>query len=109
MGYKYPQVLLKRVSSVLKLFFSFIWKKKKGGKKEHSGGSRVLLELSLKEMNTRGIRHKMFENKCTLYASARLYIFCLKINKRGTGNTYWQKQEQSCMMENGDRFGKVWV
>lgn len=46
------------------------------------------MELSLKEMNTRGIIHKMFENKCTLYASASLYIFCLKISKRGTGNTY---------------------
>lgn len=87
MGYKYPQVLLKRVSSVSKLFFSFIWKK--CGKKEHSGGSRVLLELCVKEMNTRGIRHKMCENKCALHASASLYIFCLKISKRGTGNTYW--------------------
>lgn len=33
MGYKYPQVLLKRVSSVLKLFFGLIWKKKKVGRK----------------------------------------------------------------------------
>lgn len=40
------------------------------------------MEFSLKEMNTRGLRHKMLVNKCTLYASASLYAFCLKISKR---------------------------
>ena len=86
MGCKYPRYFL-RESLVYQNYFLVSFEKKRG-KKEHSGGSRVLLELSVKEMNTRGIRHKMFENKCTLCAKASLYIFCLKISKRGTGNTY---------------------
>lgn len=36
---------------------------KKDGKKEHSGRSRVLMELSLEEINTRDLRHKLFVHK----------------------------------------------